>query len=192
MTTANKITIFRVLLIPIMLIFIYIPSLKEPIGFGSWDISIGQFIFAIIFIFASLTDFLDGFIARKYNQITTFGKFLDPLADKILVLTGFLYLLSIDPIRFPVWAIMLVIIREFTVTGIRLLAVEKKNVIAASFFGKIKTLITMVTLVWLLFNDFGLSTQLLGNILFYTTIVITVLSGLEYLIKNRRVVLESM
>lgn len=192
MTTANKITIFRVLLIPIMLIFIYIPSLKEPMPFGDWDISIGQFIFAIIFIVASLTDFLDGYIARKYNQVTTFGKFLDPLADKVLVLTGFLYLLSINPERFPVWAIMLIIIREFMVTGIRLLAVEKNNVIAASWFGKIKTMITMIALVWLLFNDFGVQTEIVGNILFYLTVAVTVLSGIEYLIKNRKFVLETM
>ncbi|NLK12954.1 MAG: CDP-diacylglycerol--glycerol-3-phosphate 3-phosphatidyltransferase [Candidatus Phytoplasma sp.] len=189
MTTANKITIFRVLLIPVMLILLYIPALNQPANF--LNLSIAQLLFAIIFVIASATDFLDGYIARKYQQITTFGKFLDPIADKVLVLTAFLFLMTIMPDRVPIWAVMVVIIREFMVTGIRLLAVEKGKVIAASKYGKLKTMTTMIALVWLLFNDFTLMT-IIGDVLFYLAIALTVISGLEYLIKNKEVVLESI
>ncbi|CCV64288.1 Phosphatidylglycerophosphate synthase [Alteracholeplasma palmae J233] len=189
MTTANKITIFRVFLIPVMLILIYIPGLEQEIGF--LDLKLARLLFTIIFIIASLTDFLDGYIARKYKQITTFGKFLDPLADKVLVLTAFLYLMILMPDRVTVWAVMIVIIREFMVTGIRLLAVEKGVVIAASKYGKLKTATTMVALIWLLFNDFGLP-AIIGDILFYLAIILTVVSGLEYFFKNKKVILESV
>lgn len=188
MTTANKITIFRVLLIPVMLILIYIPALNEMQSI--LNMNLAQLLFAIIFVVASATDFIDGYVARKYNQITTFGKFLDPIADKVLVLTAFLYLMTLTD-RVPIWAVMVVIIREFMVTGIRLLAVEKGTVIAASKYGKLKTVVTMVALIWLLFNDFTLP-LIIGDILFYLAIALTVISGLEYLLKNKEVVLESI
>ena len=108
-----------------------------------------------------------------------------------MVLTAFLFLMTIMPERVPVWAVMVVIIREFMVTGIRLLAVEKGTVIAASKYGKLKTMTTMIALVWLLFNDFTLTT-IIGDVLFYLAIALTVISGLEYLIKNKEVVLESI
>ncbi len=189
MTLANKLTILRVLMIPIMIIFIYVEPLKEDIGFLS--LQINQFIFAVLFILASITDLLDGYIARKYNQITTFGKFLDPIADKVLVMAAFLYLMVLMPDRVPLWALMVVIIREFMVTGIRLLAVEKGNVIAASPYGKIKTATTMVALIILLFNDFGLPV-IIGDILFYLAIFFTAFSGIDYLLKNKKTVFESM
>lgn len=189
MTTANKLTLTRVFMIPIMLIVIYVDALKEPMGF--FNMEIGHFIFAVLFIIASLTDFLDGYIARKYNQITTFGKFLDPIADKVLVMVAFLYLMQIMPDRVPLWAVMIVIIREFAVTGVRLLAIERGKVIAASPYGKIKTASTMVALIILLFNDFSL-TPWIGNILFWIAILFTIISGLDYLIKNRAVILESI
>lgn len=189
MTTANKLTLTRVFMIPVMIIVVYLNVLKEPIGF--LDMEIGHFIFAILFIIASLTDFLDGHIARKYNQITTFGKFLDPIADKVLVMVAFLYLMLLMPDRVPMWAVMIVIVREFAVTGVRLLAIERGKVIAASPFGKAKTASTMVALIILLFNDFAL-TPWIGDILFWIAILFTVISGLDYLIKNRAVILESI
>ncbi len=189
MTTANKLTILRVLMIPMMIIFLYIKPLDKSIGFLS--LSINQFIFAILFILAALTDMLDGYVARKYNQITTFGKFLDPIADKVLVLAAMLYLMILDPSRVPIWAVMIVIMREFMVTGIRLLAVDKGSVIAASPYGKFKTASTMVALVILLFNDFGL-TPWIGNVVFYIAILFTIISGIDYLLKNKHIVFESI
>lgn len=107
MTTANKLTILRVIMIPVMIAFLYIEALEKGIGF--LNLSIAQFIFAVLFVIASLTDLLDGYIARKFNQITTFGKFLDPIADKVLVLVALLYLLVLDPARVPIWAVMIII-----------------------------------------------------------------------------------
>ncbi len=189
MTTANKITILRVLMIPIMIVFIYLEPLKEDIGF--FNLQINQFIFAVLFILASLTDLLDGYIARKYNQITTFGKFLDPIADKVLVMVALLYLMILMGGRVPLWAVMIIIIREFMVTGIRLLAVERGSVIAASPYGKIKTATTMIAIIILLFNDFGLP-EVIGNVLFYSAVFFTAFSGADYLIKNKKVVFETM
>ncbi|MBE0701071.1 MAG: CDP-diacylglycerol--glycerol-3-phosphate 3-phosphatidyltransferase [Acholeplasmataceae bacterium] len=189
MTLANKLTILRVLMIPIMIVFIYLKPLYVPIGFLSMNIN--HFVFAILFVLAALTDLLDGYIARKYDQITTFGKFLDPIADKILVIVALLYLMLLDPSRVPLWAVMIVIIREFAVTGIRLLAVDKGKVIAASPYGKVKTATTMAALVILLFNDFGLP-PLIGNIIFYIAIAFTVISGVDYFIKNKDIVLENV
>jgi len=189
MTTANKLTITRVFMIPIMIVFIYIKPLQSPIGFFGMDIN--RFIFSILFIIASLTDLLDGYIARKYHQITTFGKFLDPIADKVLVMVAFLYLMMLMPDRVPLYAVMIVIIREFTVTGIRLLAVEKGKVIAASPYGKFKTASTMVALIIMLFNDFGMP-EWIGNVIFWIAILFTVISGLDYFFKNKKIVLESI
>lgn len=189
MTTANKLTILRVLMIPIMIIFLYIKPLDELIGF--LGLTINQFVFALLFVLASLTDLLDGYVARKYNQITTFGKFLDPIADKVLVLVALLYLMILSPSRVPIWAVMIVIMREFMVTGIRLLAVDKGSVIAASPYGKFKTASTMIALVIMLFNDFGL-TPWIGNVIFYIAILFTLISGIDYLIKNKKVVFESI
>jgi CDP-diacylglycerol---glycerol-3-phosphate 3-phosphatidyltransferase len=190
MTTANKLTLLRVLMIPIMILFIYMKSMESPLGFFN-DILLNQLIFAILFVVASFTDLLDGYVARKYNQITTFGKFLDPIADKVLVMVAFLFLMILTPDRVPLWAVMIVIVREFAVTGVRLLAVEKGKVIAASPYGKIKTASTMIALIIMLFNDFGLPT-LIGDIIFWIAILFTLISGFDYLIKNKEVILESI
>ena len=190
MTTANKLTLLRVVMIPIMILFIYMKSMESPLGFFN-DILLNQLIFAILFVVASFTDLLDGYVARKYNQITTFGKFLDPIADKVLVMVAFLFLMILTPDRVPLWAVMIVIVREFAVTGVRLLAVEKGKVIAASPYGKIKTASTMVALIIMLFNDFGLPT-LIGDIIFWIAILFTLISGFDYLIKNKEVILESI
>ncbi len=189
MTTANKLTFLRVMMIPVMIVFIYIKPLQKPIGFLNLDLN--QFIFAILFVLASFTDLLDGYVARKYNQITTFGKFLDPIADKVLVMVAFLFLMMITPDRVPLWAVMIVIIREFAVTGIRLIAVEHGKVIAASPYGKIKTASTMIALILMLFNDFGLP-MIIGNIIFWIAITFTLISGIDYFIKNRKIILESI
>lgn len=185
MTTATKITFLRLILIPVMVIFLVIPefSNKEIIG-----LSINQFIAAIIFVIASFTDFLDGYIARKYDQITNFGKFLDPIADKVLVLAAMTYLISTGQVFF--WAVLIIIFREFLVTGIRLLAVEKGDVIAASPYGKAKTIVTMIALIIMMFNNLFIPV-IVVEIIWYLAVLLTVVSGLDYLIKNIKIFKEN-
>jgi CDP-diacylglycerol--glycerol-3-phosphate 3-phosphatidyltransferase len=203
MTLANKITIFRICLVPIMIITAYMPYINDNYLF--WNISIGQLIILALFIIGSLSDFLDGYIARKRQQVTTFGKFLDPIADKILTITALLYLVKLDMIE--VWIVLIIILREFIVSGIRLITAKKDIVIAASFFGKLKTVITMITIIWLLFNEFNLggvtfggsawlswmgNTGLVGAILLLVTVIATIGSGADYFIKSREHLFESM
>ncbi|WP_264229347.1 CDP-diacylglycerol--glycerol-3-phosphate 3-phosphatidyltransferase [Acholeplasma laidlawii] len=195
MTTANKLTILRILLIPVMISVLYIDALVIDTAF--LNMTVQQIIFAGLFILASLTDFLDGYIARKYNQITTFGKFLDPIADKVLVFTALLYLMVQMPDRVAIWGVMVIIVREFLVTGVRLIAVEHGKVIAASHLGKYKTLTTMLSIIMFLFNDFGLTLihpnlVWVTNIVYYIAIFFTVWSGFDYLYKNREIILESV
>lgn len=189
MTSANKVTLLRMLLIPVMIVFMSINMGVTKIG--SFVINTGQLIAAIIFVIAAATDALDGYLARKNNEITTFGKFLDPIADKVLVIAAMLYLMIIAPASVQLWAVMVVIFREFVVTGVRLIAVDKGKVIAASPYGKIKTAATMLALIIMLFNDFGLPV-LVGQIIWYVAVAATLISGLDYVIKNRKIIFESM
>lgn len=195
MTTANKLTLLRILCIPVMIIILYIDALKIDTGFLNMNVQ--QVIFASLFVFASFTDFLDGYIARKYQQITTFGKFLDPIADKVLVFTALLYLMTIMPSRVALWGVVIIMIREFLVTGVRLIAVEHGQVIAASHLGKYKTITTMLAIIMFLFNDFGLTLihanlAWVANGIYYLAILFTVWSGFDYLYKNRKIIFESM
>jgi CDP-diacylglycerol---glycerol-3-phosphate 3-phosphatidyltransferase len=189
MTLANKLTVSRMIVIPLMVIVMVLPSLETKSGIFS--LSIGELIFALLFVMASATDFLDGHIARKRQQITTFGKFLDPLADKILVVTALLFLMVDMPSRVPVAAVLLIIAREFVVTGIRLLAVGEGKVIAASKLGKAKTAATMLALVIMLFDDFGMP-AMIGNVVFFVAVALTVWSGIEYFFKNKDIIFKSM
>ena len=143
MTTANKITIFRVILIPVFLVLMY---LRFP-GHTYWAFG--------VFVLASLSDFADGYIARHYNQVSDFGKFMDPLADKLLVVAAML--LFVEQHRMPAWALLLVVAREFAVTGLRLIAVDNGRVIAAAWSGKIKTASTMVAICLMLLWDISWS-----------------------------------
>lgn len=169
MTTANKLTIARVVMIPVFLIVLYI-------GFrGSKWVALG------IFILASLTDWLDGYIARHYNQVTNFGKFMDPLADKVLVVAAMCWLVEQGGIAG--WVLALVLLREFAISGMRLLAVEQGKVIAAAWSGKIKTASTMVCLCIMLVFDFTWLNILCQIVILATTLY----SGGEYLVKNKKV-----
>lgn len=195
MTTANKLTLLRILCIPVMIIILYIDALKIDTGFLNMNVQ--QIIFASLFVFASFTDFLDGYIARKYQQITTFGKFLDPIADKVLVFTALLYLMTSMPSRVALWGVVIIMIREFLVTGVRLIAVEHGQVIAASHLGKYKTITTMLAIMMFLFSDFGLTLihqnlEWVANSMYYLAILFTVWSGFDYLYKNRKIIFESM
>lgn len=184
MTTATKVTFLRLILIPVMVVFLIIDSNKVM---PFLDLEVNNFIAAVIFVIAAATDFIDGYIARKYNQITNFGKFLDPIADKILVISAMTYLIAVNRIYF--WTVIIIIFREFVVTGIRLLAVEKGDVIAASPYGKAKTITTMIAIVLMLFNNLFIPT-LIVDIVWYLAVLLTLISGLDYLFKNLKVFKE--
>lgn len=174
MNTANKLTLLRVILVPFYMFFL----LREGV--------VPQITALAIFIIASLTDMLDGMIARKYNQITSFGKFVDPLADKMLTTAAFLVFLSQGIIS--VWAVMIILAREFMVAGVRLSAVTEGKVIAASFWGKLKTVSQMAVIiaVSLISNIIAIpNANPMISILVWISVALTVFSGADYLIKNR-------
>lgn len=166
-TTANKITIARIVLIPVFLILAYT-------GHIYWALA--------VYTLACLSDMADGYIARHYNQITNFGKFMDPLADKMLVLSAMCFFAENG--QMPGWCVAIVLFREFAVSGLRLIAVERSRVIAAAWSGKIKTGCTMVSLgAMLIFPEISL----LNTICIILIVITTVYSGIEYFYKNRDV-----
>lgn len=187
MTTATKITFIRVLLIPVFLVCMYLAKTYPFMLYVS----------LAVFAIASLTDLIDGKIARKYHQVTDLGKFLDPLADKVLVIAAMAMFCEWG--MFPAWAMMIVLTREFAVTGLRLIAVGKGRVIAAAWSGKMKTAVTMAGLCLMLFfnGEFFanlLNTHICPNFMtvFNWVIVgaitlVTLYSGIEYFVKNRDV-----
>lgn len=171
MTLASKITLVRVAFIPVFMVFMYLSG-GEP---NSWQLWVSL----AIFVIASLTDYVDGQIARKYNQITDFGKFLDPLADKLLTIAAMTMFCEWK--IFPAWALMIVLTREFAVTGLRLVAVGKGKVIAAGWSGKVKTASTMIGLcVMMAFPQFSV----LNGIIIGIIVITTVYSGVEYFVQN--------
>ena len=170
MTSASKITIARVVMIPFYMAAMYMT--RGETGVWMW-IALG------IFIVASLTDFVDGYIARAYNQTTDFGKFLDPLADKLLTIAAMCMFCQWG--SFPAWALMIVLTREFAVTGLRLVAVQKGNVIAAGWSGKVKTASTMVGLCVMMAIP---GVAWLNALVIAVIVVTTVYSGVEYFVKN--------
>lgn len=191
MNLPNKLTISRIILIPI---FILILSL--PLDFGAWDIGntllpIHHFIAAMIFIIASATDWVDGYYARKYNLITNLGKFLDPLADKLLVSAALIMLVEMD--LAAAWIVIVIISREFAVTGLRLVAAGEGIVMAAGNMGKLKTATQMIAIILLLLHNFPFSylNFPLGTIMLYLALFFTVVSGIEYFYKNWHVMRDS-
>ena len=165
-TTANKITVLRIILIPVFLILAY-----------------GEHRFAalIVYLFACFSDFADGYFARHYNQITNFGKFMDPLADKMLVLAAMCWF--IEKGQMPGWIVAVVLFREFAVSGLLLIAVEQNRVIAAAWSGKIKTATTMVALALMMVFP----VKWLNVVCSILILITTVYSGVEYFVKNRDV-----
>lgn len=176
MTLASKITFVRVLMIPAYLLTMYLSGGTA----GTW-----MYVSLAIFIIASLTDFVDGYIARHYNQTTDFGKFLDPLADKLLVLSAMSMFCQWGV--FPAWALMIVLTREFAVTGLRLVAVQKGTVIAAGWSGKVKTASTMVGLCIMMALP-GIPT--LNWVVIAVIVATTVYSGAEYFVQNWKCFLD--
>lgn len=192
MNLANRLTLLRILLVPIFLILIAVKQIPY-----------GRSIATAVFILASLTDKLDGYIARSRNQITRFGKFMDPLADKLLVTSALISLVELQVI--PGWAAVIIIAREFAISGLRTIAASDGIVIAASWWGKIKTVVQIVALILLLLKvNIGSSLyltklveeqeflnsafQYLPNIALYLAVIITVVSGVDYFKKNRSVI----
>ena len=170
MNTANKITLFRVVMIPAFVIVCYL------------DFPGAHWVALALFVLASVSDFVDGYIARNYNQITDFGKFLDPIADKLLVTSAML--IFVEQGRMPAWVLLCVIAREFAVSALRLVAVDNGRVIAAGWSGKVKTASTMVCIVLM----FLVQIQLLDTLCVWVIVLTTLYSGVEYFAKNKEVI----
>ena len=170
MTTASKITLVRVAMIPVFMVFMYLSG-GQP-GLWMW-LGLG------VFILASLTDYVDGQIARKCNQVSDFGKFLDPLADKLLTIAAMTMFCEWG--SFPAWALMIVLTREFAVTGLRLVAVGNGTVIAAGWSGKVKTASTMIGLCIMMAFP---TVAILNTVVIAVIVVPTVYSGVEYFVQN--------
>lgn len=197
MNLPNKITISRIVLIPIFMFFAFpYPEFMQQIRFPglSFLAEYRSLIALLLFIIAAATDALDGHIARKYQLVTDFGKFLDPIADKLLVTVALLSVMAARPVY--AWATMIILIREFIVTGLRLVAGTKGVVIAAGNLGKLKTVTQTVGLAVLLgapgfAQPVSGIASVVGDIIMTAAVILTIVSGIEYLYKNRAVLREN-
>ena len=169
MNLPNKLTMFRVILIPVFIVVLMTGLIADPLN---------RYIGTLIFCVASFTDYLDGHIARKYNLVTNFGKFMDPLADKLLVSSALICMIEMGML--PAWIVIIIISREFIITGFRLIAAEGGLVIAASWGGKIKTVTQMIMIILLLLGVQGI----IATILIFLATLFTVISGVDYIVKN--------
>ena len=171
MNTANKLTLARVVAIPLFIVLLY------------WDFPHHLWVALGVFILASITDFVDGYVARHYNQITDFGKFMDPLADKLLVCSALICLTAMG--RIPAWFVIIIISREFVISGFRLIASDNGKVIAASWWGKFKTTFQMVMVILMIADILAL--RPITDIIMWISLLLTVISLADYLIKNKEV-----
>jgi CDP-diacylglycerol--glycerol-3-phosphate 3-phosphatidyltransferase len=169
MNLPNKLTMFRVVLIPVFIVVLMSGLIAEPAS---------RYIAVVIFCVASFTDYLDGHIARKYNLVTNFGKFMDPLADKLLVSAAMICMIELGML--PALVVIIIISREFIITGFRLIAAEGGLVIAASWWGKIKTVTQMAMIILMLLGV----NKVIGTILVVLATIFTVVSGVDYIVKN--------
>ena len=176
MTLASKITLVRVFLIPLVMVLMYV---------SGGEANVWMWLSLAVFIIASLSDYVDGYIARQYNQVTDFGKFLDPLADKLLVIAVMTIFCQWG--MMPAWVLMIVLTREFAVTGLRLVAVGKGTVIAAGWSGKVKTASTMIGLCFMLAFP---QVEWLGILVNVVILATTVYSGVEYFIQNGKCLID--
>ena len=175
MNLPNKLTMLRILLIPVFMVVLY------------WDFPGATWVAVAIFIVASFTDLLDGKIARKYNLVTNFGKFMDPLADKLLVCTALICLTSMN--RLNVIVVLVIIAREFIISGFRLVASDNGIVIAASYWGKFKT-VSQMALIIVLIMDLGGVWNVVGTVLTWVALLLTVVSLIDYIAKNKQVLTQ--
>ncbi|MBO4426086.1 MAG: CDP-diacylglycerol--glycerol-3-phosphate 3-phosphatidyltransferase [Clostridiales bacterium] len=201
MNLPNKLSLLRIILVPFTMLFMLPVNIYgwQPEGWNAFINSNGMTVAAAIFIIASLTDMADGKIARKYNLITDLGKFLDSLADKILVISimlALVYLGRLSPIM-----VMIIILREFAVSGLRMIAASKGEVIAARMIGKVKTVTQMVAIIYIMFEPillkiFGMTyngypleisaVTIIGDVLFDICVIMTIVSGIDYIIKGKK------
>lgn len=188
MNLPNKLTVFRMILIVPFVILL----LGGHAGWGWFDAAFGgieaytDYIALVIFVIASLTDMLDGKIARKYNLVTNFGKFMDPLADKLLVCSAMICLIDMD--RIPAWIVIIIISREFIISGFRLVASDNHVVIAASYWGKFKTTFQMIMVILMIANIQALN--ILTQIVMWIALALTIISLIDYIVKNKNVLFD--
>ena len=205
MNLPNKLTMLRIILVPVMIILFYIPWLSSNNIFSykingvDHGLSWLYFIELILFVIASITDFLDGYIARSRNLVTSFGKFADPLADKILVFSVMaMFLLDYSGLLpkgqplVPLWVYVVMLIREFAVSGVRMVAAKEGVAIAAGKTGKLKTLVTMIAIIVLFLSGLHDAVIYAGQVLIYIACLLTIISGVEYIVKGRQYILESI
>lgn len=174
MNTPNKLTVARMILVPFLVVFLL----------TGWGGEANRWICLAIFVAASVTDWFDGHLARKYNLITNFGKFMDPLADKLLVCSAMICMIEVD--KLPAWVVIIIIGREFIISGFRLIAAENGIVIAANYWGKFKTVSQMIMII-LLIVDFGGFFAILTEVFIWLSVALTVISLLTYIMQNRKV-----
>lgn len=191
MNLPNKLTLIRMLLIPVFTLLLVFDWPAGSITLFGTPVAMSWFIGVLIFIAASLTDFADGQIARRQHLVTNFGKFADPLADKLLVMTAFIFLTANGTV--PAWGTAIILWRELAVTGLRLLLSNEGEVLAAAWPGKIKTTTQMFAIIFLMVNNAGFAALHIpmGLILFYVAVFFTLYSGIEYFYKNRGVFADS-
>ena len=178
MNLPNKLTIFRVILIPFFVVCMLVPA-----------IPFNNIIACVIFCVASFTDFLDGYLARRDGLVTNFGKFMDPLADKLLV--GAALICLIETGQLPAWVVVIIISREFIISGFRLIASDNGVVIAASYWGKFKTVTQMVMVIVLILNIPGVIFAVIGRLLMWLAVILTVVSLVDYVVKNKDVLKDT-
>lgn len=192
MNLPNKLTVVRICMIPIFILILALPLDWGVVTAGDVTLPVTHLVAAIIFAVASITDWLDGKIARSRGLVTNFGKFADPLADKMLVMTAFIMLVELG--KAPAWVVAIIVCRELAVTGLRLLLVEHGEVMAAAWPGKVKTATQMVAIILLFINNipFALMGLSLDQIMLYACLVFTIYSGVDYFAKNTAVFKGSM
>ena len=193
MNLPNQLTVLRIIMIPIFILVLVLPIDLGTLTVGTTQLENTHLIAAILFAAASITDWLDGKIARSRGLVTNFGKFADPLADKMLVMTAFIMLVELD--KAPGWVVSIIVCRELAVTGLRLLLVEQSGeVMAAAWPGKIKTATQMVAIIFLFLNNipFSMIGLSIDQIMLYLCLIFTIYSGVDYFIKNTNVFKDSM
>ena len=177
MNLPNKLTVVRMAIVPFFVATLLMSGSNESL----------KWVALILFVIASLTDFADGYIARKYNLVTNFGKFMDPLADKILTISGMICLIELG--RIPSWIVIIIVAREFAISGFRLIAADNGIVIAASYWGKFKTTFQMIMIILMILNIPQL--QLLTNIIMWVALALTIISLCDYIMKNKQVISQT-
>lgn len=188
MNLANKITLARIFLVPVVMIFLLVRFDLGFVYFGQVTLTVSELIATLVFVLAAVTDGLDGYIARKNKMVTNLGKFLDPLADKLLITAALISLVEMN--RLEAWMAIVIISREFAVTGLRLIGAAEGRVIAASALGKAKTIIQIGAIVSLMLNNvpfeqFAIPFAFVAK---WLAVIVTIVSGLDYFYKNRKLV----